>query len=170
MPYGMKASVRPPSGSLCNICPVVLCKCSHWNGRIGNVETACLRHTSYIYMAVLKGKSKLAGNLSFCIMERRLCTYIHIDSQWRSLLMFEDAMLKSMHAEILMRRTPYNCSKRPIGLKNVHLSALAVSNKLPWQPECRGCPGWARALFCRKGFPVSPVAFSKHLSIILNIE
>lgn len=49
--------------------------------------------------------------------------------------MFEDAMLKSMHAEILMRHTPYNCSKRPIGLKNVHLSALAVSNKLPWQPE-----------------------------------
>lgn len=135
MPYGMNASVRPPSGSLCNICPVVLCKRSHWNGRIGNVETACLRHTSFIYMAVLKGKSKLAGNLSFCITERRLCMYIHIDSQWRLLLMSEDAMLKSMHAEILMRHIPCNCSKRPIGLKNVHPSALAVSNKLPWQPE-----------------------------------
>lgn len=59
MHYGLNASVRPPSGSLCNICPAVFCKCSRQNGSIGNVETACLRHTSLIYMPVPKGRNRL---------------------------------------------------------------------------------------------------------------
>lgn len=70
--YSADASVRPPSGSLCNICPAVLYKCPCRNGSTGNVETACLRHTSLIYMSLPEGRSRLAGFVIYDFLWKEL--------------------------------------------------------------------------------------------------
>lgn len=130
MPYGMNTSVRRPSSSLCNIGPAVLCECSHWNGSIGNVETACLGHASLIYMPVPEGRRRLAGCVeiyNFPWKNDRSTRTVHPYTQVSALItgdVWVCHMHKDMQALLQMWSTPHNRAKRAVRLKNVHPSTL----------------------------------------------
>lgn len=160
MPYGMNASVRPPSGSVCSVGPAALCERPHWNGSNGNAETACLDHTSLIYMPVPKGRRRLAGCVeiyNFAWKNDRSTHTVH--NTHVSALIVGDVWVCHMHKDMLqMWRTLYNRAERAIRLKNVLPSTLIlpVSNKLPWQRESEeDCPCWACGFFLLERFPCS---------------
>lgn len=57
------------SGSLCNISPAVLCKCSCWNGSI---------HTIHIYTPVSEGQGRLASFTSKTLSPPRLQVWLQV--------------------------------------------------------------------------------------------